>query len=49
MSEELVEALRQQPGTMKTASAQAFVGHEGVVTSLHLECDIMTQSCSLHV
>ena len=27
MSEELVEALRRQPGMMQTALTQAFVGH----------------------
>ena len=30
MSEELVEALRQQPGIMRTALTQAFVGHARV-------------------
>ena len=34
MSEELVEALRRQPGMMQTALTQAFVGHARVVTSL---------------
>ena len=48
MSEELVEALRRQPGMRKTALTQAFVGHARVVTSLGLECDIVTQSCPLH-
>ena len=49
MSEELVEALRRQPGMMQTALTQAFVGHARVVTSLSQECDIVTQSCSLHL
>ena len=44
MSEELVEALRRQPGMMQTALTQAFVGHARVVT-LGQECDIVTQSC----
>ena len=34
MSEELVEALRRQPGVMQTALTQAFVGHARVVTTL---------------
>ena len=34
MSEEVVEALRRQPGMMQTALTQAFVGHARVVTSL---------------
>ena len=49
MSEELVEALRRQRGMMQTALTQAFVGHARVVTSLGQECDIVTQSCPLHV
>ena len=49
MSEELVEALRRQPGMMQTALTQAFVGHACVVTSLGQECDIVTQSCPLHL
>ena len=49
MSEELVEALRRQPGMMQTALTQAFVGHARVVTSLGQECDIVTQSCPLHL
>ena len=28
---------------------QAFVGHGRVVTSLDQECDIVTQSCPLHL
>ena len=31
------------------AHRDAFVGHAGVVTSLGQECDIMTQSCPLHL
>ena len=42
MSEELVEALRQQPGMKQTALTQTFVGHARVVASLGLECDIVT-------
>ena len=49
MSEELVEALRRQPGMMHTALKQTFVGHVGVVTSLDQECNIVTQSCPLHL
>ena len=49
MSEELVQALRGQPGTTQTALTQAFVGHARVVTSLDQECDTGTQSCPLHV
>ena len=49
MSEELVEALRRQPGMMPTALTQAFVGHARVVTSLGQESDIVTQSCPLHL
>ena len=49
MSEELVEALRRQPGMMQTALTQALVGHARVVTSLGQECDIVTQSCPLHL
>ena len=49
MSEELVEALRRQPGMMPTSLTQAFVGHARVVTSLGQECDIVTQSCPLHL
>ena len=48
MSEELVQALREQPGMTQTAITQAFVGHARVVTSLGQECDIVTQSCPLH-
>ena len=48
MSEELVEALRRQPGMIQTALTQAFVGHARVVTSLGQECDIVTQSCPFH-
>ena len=49
MSKELVEALRRQPGMMKTTLTQAFVGHARVVTSLGQECDIVAQSCPLHL
>ena len=49
MSEELVEVLRRQPGMMQTALTQAFVGHARVVTSLGQECDIVSQSCPLHI
>ena len=49
MSEELVEALRRQPGMMQTALTHAFVGHTRVVTSLSQECDIVTKSCPLHL
>ena len=48
MSEELVQALRGQPGMTQTALTQAFVGHARVVTLLGQECDIQTQSCPLH-
>ena len=44
MSEELV-----QPGMMQTALTQAFVRRARVVTSLNQECDIVTQSCPLHL
>ena len=49
MSEELVEALRRQPGMMQTALTQTFVGHARVVTSLGQESHIVTQSCPLHL
>ena len=49
MSEELVDVLRRQPGMMQTALTQAFVGHARVVTSLGQGCDIVTQSCLLHL
>ena len=49
MSKELAEALRRQPGMMQTALTQAFVGHARVVTLLGQECDIVTQSCPLHL
>ena len=49
MPEELVLALRRQPGMMQTALTQMFVGHARVVTSLGQECDIETQSCALHL
>ena len=49
MSEELVEVLRRQPGMMQTALTQAFVGHARVIMSLGQECDIVTQSCPLHL
>ena len=49
MSDELVEALRRQPGMMQTTLTQAFAGHARVGTSLGLECDIVTQSCPLHL
>ena len=42
MSEELVEALRRQPGMMQTALTQALVGHARVVTSLGQDCNIVT-------
>ena len=48
-SEELVEALRRQPGMILTALTQAFVGHARVATSLGQECDIMTQFCPLPI
>ena len=44
MSEELVEALRGQPGMTGTALTQACVGHTRVVTSLGQECVFETQS-----
>ena len=34
---------------MQTALTQAFVGIARVVTSLGQECDIVTQSCPLHL
>ena len=49
MSEELVKVMRRQPGMVQTALTQAFVGHARVVTSLGQECDIVTQSCPLHL
>ena len=49
MSEELVHALRGQPGATQTALTQAFVGHARVVTSLGQECDLEMQSCPLHL
>ena len=49
ISEELVEALRKQPGMTQTALTQAFVGHVLVVASLGQECNIETQSCPLHL
>ena len=49
MSEELVCTLRRQLEMMQTALAQVLVGHEAVVTSLRLECDVVTQSCPLHL
>ena len=49
MSEELVEALRRQPGMMQTAWTQSFVEHARVVTSLGQDCDIVKQSCPLHL
>ena len=49
MSKELVEALRRQPGIMQTALTQVFVGHACVVTSLGQSCDIVTQSCPVHL
>ena len=49
ISEELVTALRRLPWMMQTALTQVFVGHARVVTSLGQECDIVTQSCPLHV
>ena len=47
--EELVEALRGQPGMTQTALTQAFVWHARVVTSLGQQCDIETQSYPLHL
>ena len=49
MSEELVQALREQVGMANTALTQAFVGHARVVTLLGQECDVETQSCPLHL
>ena len=49
MSEELVQALREQVGMTQIALRQTFVGHARVVTSLGQECDIETQSCPLHL
>ena len=49
ISQALVEALRRHPGMMRTALTQAFVGNARVVTSLGQECDIVTQSCPLHL
>ena len=40
MSEELVQALRGQPGMIQAALTQVFVGHARVVTSLGQDCDI---------
>ena len=37
MSEELLEALRRQQGTMQTALTQTFAGHARAVTSLGQE------------
>ena len=34
---------------MQSASMQAFVGHAHVITSLGQECDIVAQSCPLHL
>ena len=42
ISEELVEALRRQPGMTQTALTQALVGYARVVTSLGHKCDIVT-------
>ena len=39
---ELIEALRLQPGMMKTALTRALVGHARVVTLLGKGCDIVT-------
>ena len=44
MSEELV-----QPGMMQTALTKVFVRRAREVTSLDQECDIVTQSCPLHI
>ena len=49
MSEEVVEALQRQKVKTQTALTQSFVGHARVVTSLGQECDIVTQSCPLHL
>ena len=34
---------------IQTTLTQAYVWHAGVVTSLGQECDIVTQSCPLHL
>ena len=34
---------------MQTALTQVFVGHAHVVTSFGQKCDIVTQSCPLHL
>ena len=49
MSEELMEVLWRLTGMMQTALTQAFVGHARAVMSLGQECDIVTQSCPLHL
>ena len=49
MSEERLEALRRRPGMMQTALTQAFVGYARVATSFGHECNIVTQSCPLHL
>ena len=49
VSDEMVEVLRRLPGMMPTALMQASIGHARVVTSLGQECDIVTQSCPLHL
>ena len=45
---ELVQALRRQVGMAQTALTQA-IGHALLVTLSGQECDIETQSCSLHL
>ena len=49
MPEELVEAVRGQPGMAQTALTRAFVGNARVVTSFGQEFDINRQSCPLHL
>ena len=49
MLEELVEDMRRRPGMMQTALTQEFVRNARVITSLGRECEIVTQSCPLHL
>ena len=49
MSEDLVEALARQPGMIQISLTSSVVGHAHVVSSLGQECDIVTQSCPLHI
>ena len=44
-----MEVLRRQPGMMQTALTHAFVGHVRMVMSCGQECDVVTQSCPLHL